>query len=129
MATTKTKTKATGNELEAEYDFDSWTQEDEDAALRKINDVKHIIVGGNFVGRFGDGTIVKIPLELKLSTIDELQEKFTSPVDQFSHLIRTYAGEEVADSLKDRSIIPLAILSEKFFRCLARAQEIHFPES
>lgn len=132
-ATQKTSSRKTATDGEiievAEYDFDNWTQEDEDAALLRINDVKHIIVEDNFVGRFGDGTVVKIPLSLKLDLVDELQADFDTPIEQFRHLIRTFAGEDVATELNNRSMIPVAVLSEKFFRCLARAQELHFPES
>jgi hypothetical protein len=111
------------------YDFDGWTQEAEDEALRKLNDVKHIIVEDSFVGRFVDGTIVKIPLSLSLATIDELQADFDSPVDQYKRLLELFAGEEVADGLKQRSIIPVGIMTEKYFRALGRAQELAFPQS
>lgn len=112
-----------------EYDFDGWTQEAEDAALKEMNDVKHVIVEGKFVGRFADGTIVKIPLELALGMIDELQAEFPNPVDQFKHLLRTFMGEESAADLDKRSLIPVAILAEKYFRALQRAQVLAFPES
>ena len=126
----RTTTKAAEAATEPdEYDFDNWSQEAEDDALRKLNDVKHIIVEGSFVGRFADGTIVKIPLTLSLATIDELQKDFASPVDQFKHLLKTFAGEDVAADLDKRGIIPVAIMTEKFFRALGRAQELAFPES
>lgn len=112
-----------------EYDFDSWTQEDEDKALIALNDVRYIIVEGDFVGKFADGTIVRIPLSLPMSIIDELQEKFDTPLEQFRHLLRLFAGEEIAASLSDRSMIPVAIMTEKFFRAMARAQELAFPQS
>lgn len=112
-----------------EYDFDNWDQEREDDALRALNDVRHIIVEGNFVGRFADGTIVKIPLSLSLDMVNELQRDFDTPVDQFKHLLTTFAGEDVAAELDKRSIIPVGIMTEKFFRALGRAQELAFPES
>ncbi len=123
MAETKTKTEV------VEYDFDNWTQEDEDNALRTLNDVKHIIVEGSFVGRFVDGSIVKIPLSLSLSMIEELQRTFDNPIDQFKHLIQTFAGEDVANDLGARNIVPVSIMSEKYFRALQRAQQLAFPES
>lgn len=126
-ATTKTA-PAPSTEVE-EYDFDAWTEEDETAALIALNDVKNIIVEGSFVGRFADGTIVKIPLSLTISMIDELQAQFDNPIDQFRHLITTYAGEDLGAQLAERSMIPVSIMTEKYFRCLARAQELAFPES
>lgn len=112
-----------------EYDFDNWTEEAEEAALRKLNDVQYIIVGQDFVGRFSDGEIVKIPLSLSLATIDELQQDFDEPTDQFRHLIKTYAGEQVAEGFAQRNLISVAIMTEKYFRALRRAQTLAFPES
>jgi hypothetical protein len=50
-------------------------------------------------------------------------------MEQFKHLVRLFVGDEFADSLPTRSMIPVAILTEKFFRCVKRAQELAFPES
>lgn len=112
-----------------EYDFDNWTEEAEEAALRKLNDVQYIIVGTDFVGRFADGEIVKIPLSLSLSVIDELQEQHAEPTEQFRHLIQTYAGDALAAGLNERNLISVAIMTEKYFRALRRAQTLAFPES
>lgn len=127
MATRKT---TTAEPVEAEeYDFDNWDQDREDAALIAMNDVKYIIVEGNFVGRFADGTIVKIPLSLSLSMVDELQTEFTSQIDQFKSLLRTFGGDELVEQLDRQNLVPVAIMTEKYFRCLGRAQELAFPES
>ncbi|MDR2294684.1 MAG: hypothetical protein LBE05_05720 [Microbacterium sp.] len=119
----KTKTEV------VEYDFDNWSQEAEDAALLALSDVKHIIVEGDFVGRFADGAIMRIPLKLSLAQIDELQEKFDNPIDQFRHLVNTFAGDAVAETLNDRNLISVSVMTEKYFRALKRAQELSFPES
>ncbi|WP_077223045.1 hypothetical protein [Rathayibacter sp. VKM Ac-2630] len=116
-------------QVEEEYDFDSWDQEREDAALRALTDVRYIIVEDKFVGRFTDRHVVKIPLKLTTSTIDELEAKFSTPLDQFRHLLSMFYGEEEAAALADRSLIEVAIMTEKFFRALKRAQELAFPES
>jgi hypothetical protein len=122
-------TPKTAEPTEVEYDFDNWDQDAEDKALLALNDVKYIIVEKTFVGRFSDGEIVKIPLTLSSSLIEELEQDFTSPMDQFKHLLRLFVGDEFADTLDQRSMIPVAILTEKFFRCIKRAQELAFPES
>lgn len=121
MATPKTKA--------VEYDFDSWDQDAEDAALVALNDVKHIIVEQDFVGRFADGTIVRIPLRLNLALVDELQAKHNSEIDQFKALVERFGGEELAAALDTQGLIAVAIITEKYFRCLGRAQELAFPES
>lgn len=111
------------------YDFDSWNQEAEDAALAVLNDVKYIIVEQDFVGRFADGTIIRVPLTLKLSLVEELQAKHNNQIDQFKSLVQTFAGDELAGAMDSKGLIPVAIMTEKYFRCLARAQELAFPES
>jgi hypothetical protein len=127
---TETETAPEPGSAVEEYDFDSWSQEKEDAELRALNDVQYIIVeGGTFVGRFSDLTIVKIPLKLSMSMIDELEEKFTDPLDQFKHLLGIFAGEEVAEDLKDRNMISVAIMTRKYFTAFKRAQDLAFPEA
>ena len=121
MATPKTKA--------VEYDFDSWDQDAEDAALVALNDVKHIIVEQDFVGRFADGTIVRIPLRLNLALVDELQAKHNAEIDQFKALVERFGSEELAAALDTQGLIAVAIITEKYFRCLGRAQELAFPES
>ena len=126
---TRQKAASDVAQTDVEYDFDGWTQEDEDKALIALNDVRYIIVEGDFVGTFADGLVVRIPLSLPISIIDELQEQFDTPLEQFRHLLTLFAGEEVAKSLSTRSMIPVAIMTEKFFRAMARAQELAFPQS
>lgn len=121
MATPKTPT--------VEYDFDTWDQDAEDAALAALNDVKYIIVEQDFVGRFSDGTIVRIPLRLNLALVDELQLAHPSQIDQFKSLVQTFGGDDLAAAIDAQGLIAVAILTEKYFRCLARAQELAFPES
>lgn len=112
-----------------DYDFDNWDQDTEDAALVALNDVKYIIVEQDFVGRFADGTIVRIPLRLNLALVDELQAKHASQIDQFKSLVQTFGGDALAASLDSQGLIAVAIITEKYFRCLGRAQELAFPES
>ena len=111
------------------YDFDNWSPEAEDAALAVLNDVRYIIVEGDFVGRFADGSIVRIPLGITMQTVEELQEKHTNTIDQFKSLLTTFAGEDVAAELASRNLVSMGIMTEKYFRALKRAQELAFPES
>ena len=127
MATTRKPTAPPA--ATEEYDFDNWDQEAEDAALAALNDVKYIIVENDFVGRFADGTIVRIPLRLNLALVDELQAQHESQIDQFKSLVQTFGGDELAASLDTQGLIAVAIITEKYFRCLGRAQELAFPES
>lgn len=120
---------ATPKTTVVEYDFDNWDQDTEDAALVALNDVKYIIVEQDFVGRFADNTIVRIPLRLNLALVDELQTEHDSQIDQFKSLVRTFGGDDLAAALDKQGLIAVAIITEKYFRCLGRAQELAFPES
>jgi hypothetical protein len=113
-----------------EYDFDNWTEEDEEKALAAaVPDVKHIIVERRFVGRFENGDVVEVPLTLSLDAVDELQSGGQSPVDQFKSLLTTVGGEDVAKQFASHDLVEAAIMAEKFFRTLQRVQQAAFPES
>ena len=72
---------------------------------------------------------MRIPLRLNLALVDELQAKHNSEIDQFKALVERFGGEELAAALDTQGLIAVAIITEKYFRCLGRAQELAFPES
>ena len=118
---TATKTPA------PDYDFDSWTEEDEDKAiLAAVPDVRHIIVERRFIGRLSDGTIIEVPLTLSLDEVDDMQAD--APIDQFRAIIKKVSGAQAADDFSKRDVIEAGILAEKYFRVLQRVQQAAFPE-
>lgn len=122
-ARTTPKTKA------PEYDFDNWTEEDEQKAIiAAVPDVKHIIVEKRFIGRLTDGAIIEVPLTLSLNEIDQLQEDYATPIDQFKAILKKIDGDAAAD-FSERDMVEAAILAEKYFRTLQRVQQAAFPES
>lgn len=124
MATTR---KTTAPEP---YDFDNWTEDDEaKAILAAVPDVKHIVVERRFIGRFSDGDTVEVPLGISLDEVDELQEQYATPVDQFKAILRTIGGEEVAKKFTSHDLVETAIMAEKYFRTLGKVQQAAFPES
>lgn len=126
--TAKTAPKATEAEAPA-YDFDSWSEEDEQKAiLAAVPDVRHIIVERRFIGRLSDGSIVEVPLTLSLDEVDELQSDGAAPVDQFKAILRKVSGDDAANDFGSRDLVEGAILAEKFFRTLQRVQQAAFPE-
>lgn len=119
MATSKTP----------DYDFDNWSDEDEEKAIAAaVPDVKHIIVERRFIGRLSDGTIVEAPLTITLDEIDELQGEGAAPVDQFKSILRKVHGEKAATDFGKTDLVEGAILAEKYFRTLQRVQQAAFPE-
>jgi len=112
-----------------EYDFDNWSEEDEEKAiLAAVPDVRHIIVERRFIGRLSDGTIVEVPLTLTLDEVDELQAEGAPPIDQFKSILKKVHGDASANDFGKRDMVEGAILAEKFFRSLQKIQQAAFPE-
>jgi hypothetical protein len=129
MANAKTTTPKTDAPSAPVYDFDNWSEDDEQKAiLAAVPDVRHIIVERRFIGRLSDGSIVEVPLTLSLDEVDELQSEGAAPVDQFKAILRKISGDDAANDFGKRDLVEGAILAEKFFRTLQRVQQAAFPE-
>lgn len=111
------------------YDFDNWSEEDEEKAIvAAVPDVKYIIVEKRFIGRLADGSIVEVPLTLTLDEIDEMQADAATPIDQFKGILKKIGGDALAAEFSSRDMVEGAILAEKYFRVLQRVQQAAFPE-
>lgn len=120
---------ATAKAPAEEYDFDSWTEEDEKAAMAAlVPDIKHIIVEKTFVGRFPDGVIVKLPLSISLDDVEALQKENDSPVDQFKALLERVGGTEVVREFSRHDLAETVIMSERFFTIFSRISQAALPE-
>lgn len=115
---------------EPEYDFDAWTEEDEAKAIAAlVPEVKHIIVEKNFIGRFPDGAIVKLPLSISLDDIDRLTASYASPVDQVKALLTTMGGEDGAREFSKHDLAETMVMAERFFTVFNRIAGASLPES
>lgn len=124
MATTKKKPEV------VEYDFDSWTEDNETQAIAAlIPKVQHIIVGKDFIGRFEDGTIVKLPLSLSVDEIDALTEKTENPVDQVKVLLEQLGGKEAVAEFTRQNMTETIAMANRFFAVFARIAGAALPES
>ncbi|MGW9345587.1 hypothetical protein ACWGR3_28960 [Streptomyces albidoflavus] len=125
MATTRKPTP----EPTPEYDFDNWTEEAEEKAIAAlVPDVRWIIVEQNFIGRFVDGTIVKLPIRLSVDDIDELDAVAASPVDQLKHLLTKIGGADAAKEFTSHDIAEAMVLATKYFTVLRRVAGASLPE-
>lgn len=125
MATSATKTAT----AVPEYDFDNWSEDDEKKALAAlVPDIKHIIVEKNFIGRFPDGAIVKMPLSISLDDVDALQAESGNPVDQFKTLLKRVGGQEVAAEFSRHDLAETVVMSERFFTIFSRISQASLPE-
>lgn len=124
---TRTTTKTAP--AESEYDFDNWSEDMEKKALAAlVPDIKYIIVEKNFIGRFPDGAIVKMPLSISLDDVDALQEESGNPVDQFKTLLERVGGKDVAKEFSRHDLAETVMMSEKFFGVFSRISSASLPE-
>ncbi|PRI10917.1 hypothetical protein [Leucobacter massiliensis] len=129
MAATKSKKADTAADV-VEYDFDSWSEEAEEKAIASLAPVvQHIIVGKDFIGRFEDGTIVKLPLSITLDEIDELTEKTGNPVDQVKVLLEQIGGKDAVREFTRHNMTETIAMAERFFKVFARIAGASVPES
>lgn len=118
--TTKTTKPA---EPEVEYDFDGWDEAAEEAALAALADsFKYVLVEKTFVGRFHDGTIVKIPLEFSLDVLDSIED-IQSPVDQLRGLLTEIGDKATADFIIGKPVTQLAACASTYFDVVQRVTE------
>ncbi|WGD38474.1 hypothetical protein [Lysinibacter sp. HNR] len=111
------------------YDFDSWTEEAEAKAIAGLApDIKYIIVEKNFIGRFVDGTIIELPLNVSLDTINELSETSDSPVDQIKLLLTKIGGAKAAAEFTRQNLAEAMALAVKFFDVFTRISQASLPE-
>ncbi|WP_051701743.1 MULTISPECIES: hypothetical protein [Mycetocola] len=123
------KTTAAATAAEPEYDFDNWSEEDEAKALAALApDIKHIIVEKNFIGRFPDGTIVKVPLSISLDDVDAMSKDSVNPVDQFKTLLSQVGGDEVSAEFSRHDLTETIAMSERFFTTFSRITSATLPE-
>src|SRR5690606_30976078 len=92
-------------------------------------DVRYIIVGKTFVGRFDDGKIVNLPLSITLEDIDRLEAEHPSPVDQVKALLRVMGGDDALKVFVSHDLAATMAMAEKFFKVFSRIAGASFPES
>lgn len=127
-AARKTTTKAapadTALPEEEFYDFDSWDENAEDAAIQEAAsavDVKYIIVEGRtFVARFPDGKIIKAPLKVSINDIEVVQEASDDQIEQVKALLRMFGQDKDVEMLGSQNLASVVIFAEKYFRVFQR---------
>ncbi|MBO3663735.1 hypothetical protein [Microbacterium stercoris] len=112
-----------------EYDFDSWSAEDEAKAIEALKpDIRHIIVEGDFIGRFTNGQTVRLPLNLSVDQIDDLAAESDNPVDQLKKLLTDIAGAEAAADFTRRNLTETMAMAARFFNVFERIAKASLPE-
>ena len=107
-----------------EIDFDSWTPEQEEAALKQIaqaSKCKYAIGDNHFYGRFPDGTIINLPLSISL---EDVNEGDVASVDQFTRLIEKIAGKEDAEKFLAQPTPSMIDMANKYFEIFQKLNQL-----
>lgn len=110
-----------------EIDFDSWTPEQEEAALKQIaqaSKCKYAIGDNHFHGRFPDGTIINLPLSISLEDVNEISEGDVASVDQFTRLIEKIAGKEDAEKFLAQPTPSMIDMANKYFEIFQKLNQL-----
>jgi hypothetical protein len=105
--------------------FDEYDDEQAGKALEAIaasSSVKRIILekDKSFIGRYSDGTRIRIPLRISLSVVNQLAEKSDDPVDQLYGLIETLSGKNEASTFVSQPVNESTALARQYFKDLQK---------
>lgn len=114
---------------EPEYDFDNFDEEAALARLRAETQVRYIVVERDFVAKFPDGKIIRIPLRLSLDQVNKLSEEFDNPLDQVTSLLEQIGGGSAAAELKAQDLLSAVDFATKYFDVLQKVQGANLGES
>lgn len=115
-------------------DFDTWTEDDEEAAIKQIaaeSSVRYIIVEKDFVGRFPDGTILRAPVRLSvndLNVITSTDADGGTEVDQIKALLRVLGREEDLAALEAQDLVSATDYAMKYMKVFSRVAGIALGE-
>lgn len=110
-------------------DFDSWTDEDEQAALNEVAEatkVRHIIKDNSYWGLAPGGSIYKLPLYLSISQFEGLSsaESDEESFEKIKAIIATFAGPEQAARLENEPLQVAYNLLQDYGATIAKTQGV-----
>lgn len=117
-----------------EYDFDSWTPEAEEAALKaasKASAIRYIIVEQDFVGRFPDGHIIRTPIKIGADLIDKVADiagDDANPRGQLEVLFEILGQDDDLDYFKKADLLSTMDYAQKYFACFEKVLQVSLGE-
>lgn len=110
-------------------DFDSWTDEDEQAALTEVSQatqVRHIIKDNSYWALVPGGNIYKLPLYLSISQFEGLSsaESDEESFAKIKSILSTFAGPEQAARLEDEPLQVAYNLLQDYGETIAKTQGV-----
>lgn len=114
-----------------EFNFDQSPDELE-AEIAKIAEnqtVKYLVCEGNFVAKFPDGHILKVPIKISMKQAYALDEEGTAPLDQMRTLVGMFGTKEDQEYLEEINMLPAIDFIQKYSEVLQRVQGVSLGES
>ena len=114
-----------------EYDFDSWSEDDEEKAIEAVATsikVPHIIVENSFVGRFPSGEIVKVPLRVPVEIAD-IADQETNPVDQLRSILDKLGDKKATETILSQGLLETVAFANSYFSTIQRIAGASLPQS
>ncbi len=102
-----------------EFDFDNF---DEDAAIAdEAKDIVRVVFGGGvFAGKFRDGTVVHLPLDIPSRLVEDLDIEGKTAVQQLEALLDAMGLKDRAQKVLDQGVISSVVFAQKFFDAIEK---------
>lgn len=118
------------SEKAIDFDFDNF---DEDAAVKSSAaelGVKTAFGNGVFAGKFPDGRIVTVPLQVPKKLVQGLGAEFEElPADdQLVELLRAMGLDSKAEELVEQGLVGAAVFASRFFTALQKVTKVALGE-
>lgn len=110
-------------------DFDSWTDDDEQAALHEVaqaTQVRHIIKANSYWALVPGGNIYKLPLYLSIAQFEGLSsaESDEESFEKIKGILTTFAGPEQATRLENEPLQIAYNLLQDYGETIAKTQGV-----
>ena len=118
------------SEKAIDFDFDNFDEEAALVAAAEDVGVKTAFGGGVFAGKFRDGTVVRIPLEVPKKLVAGLGDEFEqlAPDDQLLELLRAMGLGDRADAVLRQGMIAAVVFASRFFETLTKVTKVALGE-
>lgn len=136
--TTRTKTTSRTKTAEPatvpeDYNFDSWTEADEEAAVAAIAtavEVRYIVLPeGLFVARFPDGRVLRTPVQIPMEAIAQINAlEDDDPATQIKTVLAMLGQDEDLAYLERVGILTVVDYARKYFKVFSRVMGISLGE-
>ena len=111
-----------------EFDFDGF---DEAAALADSADalgLKFAFGGGVFAGRFRDGEVVSLPLDVPRKIVDGVDLEGLDPFEQVTAILKALDLGDRADKLVEQGLVSSLLFAQKYFTTIEKVMKVSLGE-